>query len=100
MDSGSAINLISPVIVWQLSLRPQPTTEISWNLQVVSNHLIPITEEVEINVNIAGMAIKIVAFVLGSGVAYDLLLSRSWMESVRVIEDFKNKKFTITGLNR
>jgi hypothetical protein len=99
MDSGSAVNLIGPAMVRQLGLSPRPTTETSWNLRVASDYLIPITEEVEMNVNVVGMAIKTVAFILGSGVAYDLLLSRSWMESVGAIEDFKNKKFTIAGPN-
>jgi hypothetical protein len=86
-------------MVRQLGLRLRPTTETSWNLRVASNHLITITEEVEMNINVARMAMKTVAFILESGVVYDLLLSRSWMESVGAIKDFKNKKFTIAGPN-
>jgi hypothetical protein len=99
VDSRSAVNLIGPHMVRQLGLKPRPVTGKSWNLRVASDHLVPITEEVEMKVNVAGVVTKTVACVLGVGVAYDLLLSRSWMEDIGTIEDFKRKKFTIAGVN-
>jgi hypothetical protein len=37
--------------------------------------------------------------ILKVGVAYDLLLSRSWIEDIRAIKDFNNKKFIIARIN-
>jgi hypothetical protein len=86
-------------MVHQLGLKPRPVTGKSWNLQVASDHLVLITEEVEMEVNIVGVVTKTMACILGVGVAYDLLLSRSWIEDIGAIENFKRKKFIIAEVN-
>jgi hypothetical protein len=95
VDSGSAINLMSLKKAQELGLKPRPITGIGLNLRTASDDLVPMTEEVEMEISIGKMKMNIKAGIIGIGAAYDLLLSRSWMEAVEAIEDFKHKKLTV-----
>jgi hypothetical protein len=97
VDSGSAINLISLKKAQELGLKPRPINGIGLNLRTASDDLVPMTEEVEMEIGIGKTKMNIKAGIIGIGAAYDLLLSRSWMEAVEAIEDFKHKKLTVKG---
>jgi hypothetical protein len=97
VDSGACVDLISPTTVQQLGLQPRPTGEPPWSLRVASDELVPVTECVDIPVNVAGIKMMVTAYITGLGGIYDLLLSRRWMEPMEAEENFKEKRFTIKG---
>jgi hypothetical protein len=66
---------------------------------VASDHFVPVTECVDITVNVAGIEMPITVYITGIGVAYDLLLSKRWIEVIRLEEKVYKCYFMIKGLN-
>jgi hypothetical protein len=99
IDSGASINLISPATMKCFQLEPRPIHEPPWNLRVANDHLVPITECIDIIVNIAGMEIPITAYITGIGVVYNLLLFRRWIEAAKSEKKAYEWHFTTQGPN-
>ncbi|KAI9768823.1 MAG: hypothetical protein M1840_004637 [Geoglossum simile] len=99
IDSVACVDLISPATVQRLHLQAHATGEPLWSLRVASNKLVPITECVDILVNVAGVKMMVTAYLTGIGVTYDLLLLRRWMEPIGTEKNFQHQYFIINEPN-
>ncbi|KAI9764059.1 MAG: hypothetical protein M1839_006047 [Geoglossum umbratile] len=82
ISSKTSVDLISPPTVKRLRLQPRHTRKPILNLRAAGYRLPPVTECVDITVEVDGVEIMVMAYVASIGVEYDLLLSGIWMEAV------------------
>jgi hypothetical protein len=99
VDTGAVVELISPSLVHRLRNKTVHRMTENWSLRLADDRTVAITNYVMLEVVVGGVRAVIRAYVMGANQTFELLLSKSWMQRVRAIEDHGNKTLTIHSKN-
>lgn len=96
LDNGSTMDLISPPFMRQIGATPRNLTS-PMGVKLANDMASSVSQYVLVEVEVGGIFCCLMAYVLGDGHTFDILLSQSWYYRVRAIQDWGRGMVTVFG---
>lgn len=96
LDNGSTMDLISPQFAKQIGAKPRQLAA-PLVVKLANDRASQVAQYVLVEVEVGGIFCCLMAYVLGDGHTFDILLSQSWYYRVRAIQDWGRGVITIYG---